>query len=137
MGKIIQILFHGMIQKREVGYDIFKSCHCYHLKRNCKLYDKIGMLKIGDLDGLRFSEIRNKIATNYILWLGCFCFVIAFVAYSYALSKVNLSIAYPIMTSLGYAILILSSVFFLKETLNSIQVIGILFIIFGVWMVTQ
>lgn len=64
-------------------------------------------------------------------------YIEALVAYSYALSKINISIANPIMTSIEYAIVILSSVLFLKETLNNIQVIGILFIIFGVWMVAR
>lgn len=74
------------------------------LNATANILIKVGMLKIGNLDSLRFLEIMNKMAKNYILWLGCLCFAIALVAFSYALSKVNLSIAYPIMTSLGYAI---------------------------------
>jgi len=105
------------------------------LNATANILIKVGMLRTGSLEGLRVTEILSKMALNYVLWAGCGSFALALVAYSYALSKINLSIAYPVMTSLGYAIVILSSVFFLKETLNAVQITGVAVIILGVWMV--
>ncbi|MFH1228330.1 MAG: SMR family transporter [Planctomycetota bacterium] len=96
---------------------------------------KYGMTKGGSLDGLKITEMLSKMAGNYILWSGVGCFILALMAYSYVLSKMNLSVAYPIMTSCGYAIVIVTSVFFLKETLNWVQVAGLVLITAGVWMV--
>ncbi|MFA5793639.1 MAG: SMR family transporter [Candidatus Brocadiia bacterium] len=96
---------------------------------------KVGMTKGGSLDGLKITEMLLRMAGNYILWLGVTCFILALVAYSYALSKMNLSIAYPIMTSCGYAIVILVSVLFMKEVLNWVQISGLILITAGVWMV--
>jgi multidrug transporter EmrE-like cation transporter len=107
------------------------------LNATANILIKVGMMRMGSIDGLRVPEIIAKMALNYVLWLGCLSFAVALVAYSYALSKINLSVAYPIMTSLGYAIVILASILFLRETLSAMKVIGILFIIAGVWMVAR
>jgi len=74
---------------------------------------------------------------NPILFLGILSFALALVAYCYVLSKLNLSIAYPIMTSLGFLIVILASWLFLGETITKIQMVGFICIIAGVWMVAR
>ena len=101
------------------------------------IFMKIGMMKIGNLQGLSIITIVQKMAMNYILWSGITCFVIALGAYSYVLSKMNLSIAYPLMTSCGYAIVVLTSILYLKESFNLIQIFGLVSIIAGVWMITR
>jgi len=75
--------------------------------------------------------------SNPILFLGILFFVLALVAYCYVLSRLNLSIAYPIMTSLGFLIVILASWLFLGEAITKIQIIGFICIIAGVWMVAR
>jgi len=47
-------------------------------------------------------------------------------AYGYVLTKMNLSIAYPIMTSMGFMIVVLASWLFLGERITLIQTIGFL-----------
>jgi len=75
--------------------------------------------------------------TNPILFLGILSFALALVAYCYVLAKLNLSIAYPLMTTLGFIIVILASWLFLGETITKIQIIGFISIIAGVWMVAR
>ena len=75
--------------------------------------------------------------TNPVLFLGIVSFGLALVAYCYVLSKVNLSIAYPLMTSLGFLIVILVSWLYLGETITKIQIVGFSLIIAGVWMVAR
>lgn len=68
---------------------------------------------------------------------GIACFVLALVAYSYVLSKLNLSIAYPLMTSLGFVIVILASWLVFKESITLAQVAGFILILSGVWLVAR
>ena len=49
----------------------------------------------------------------------------------------NLSIAYPLMTSIGFMIVILASWLFLNEIITPLQIVGFLFILSGVWMVAK
>jgi len=82
-------------------------------------------------------KMVTEALSNPILFLGILSFVFALVAYCYVLSKLNLSIAYPIMTSLGFLIVILASWLFLGEAITKIQIIGFICIIAGVWMVAR
>jgi multidrug transporter EmrE-like cation transporter len=82
-------------------------------------------------------EVITQAFTNPTLFLGILSFALALVAYCYVLSKINLSIAYPIMTSLGFLIVILASWLFLGETITKIQIVGFICIIAGVWMVAR
>ena len=75
--------------------------------------------------------------TNPILFLGIISFGLALVAYCFVLAKINLSIAYPLMTSLGFLIVILASWLFLGENITKIQIVGFTCIIAGVWMVAR
>lgn len=78
----------------------------------------------------------KSLATNYGLWGGIALFGLAFVLYSVVLSRVNLSIAYPVMTSLGLVIISLVSVLVFKEVITGVQAGGLLLIIIGVWLVS-
>jgi multidrug transporter EmrE-like cation transporter len=96
---------------------------------------KIGMLKIGregELLKLLFKAILHP-----AIIFGIFSFVLALGAYGYTLSHINLSIAYPIMTSLGFLIVILVSWIFLKESITIVQLFGFIFILIGVFMVAR
>jgi multidrug transporter EmrE-like cation transporter len=64
-------------------------------------------------------------------------FVFALAAYGYVLSKMNLSVAYPLMTSIGFMIVTLASWLILKESIAPMQLVGFLLILSGVWMVAK
>ncbi|HUT83931.1 MAG TPA: SMR family transporter [Thermodesulfobacteriota bacterium] len=97
---------------------------------------KVGMMRQGASGGSPLLMAKAALV-NPVLFAGVVSFALALVAYSYVLSKINLSIAYPVMTSLGYVIVIIASWMFLKEHITFVQVIGFAFIISGVWMVAQ
>ena len=78
----------------------------------------------------------KSLATNYGLWGGIALFGLAFVLYSLVLSRINLSIAYPVMTSLGLVIISLVSILVFKEVITGVQAGGLLLIIIGVWLVS-
>jgi len=96
---------------------------------------KMGMLRV-DSNSDIFSMASQSIAEP-VIPLGIISFILALICYLYVLSKLNLSIAYPMMTSLGFLIVILASWAFLKESITTIQVVGFVFIILGVWMAAR
>lgn len=74
---------------------------------------------------------------NVQLCVGIFFFVLALGLYTKVLSEMNLSIAYPIMTSLGFVIVVAFSVFSLGERFEWWQCIGLVLIIGGVYLLSQ
>ncbi len=96
---------------------------------------KIGALKPDEMT--KKTDVIWNMLTNPVIIAGVISFGLALAAYNYVLTKTNLSVAYPIMTSLGYVIVILISWLFLKETITLVQCFGFICIIAGVWMVAQ
>ncbi len=105
------------------------------LNASANILLKIGMNRTGSFSFTNIKEIFTEVVLNPVIIGGVFCFVLALAAYTYVLSKINLSIAYPIMTSVGYMIVILASWLFLKENISGVQFAGFCLIIGGVWLV--
>ena len=96
---------------------------------------KIGALKPKEATSL--ATVLLNMVLNPVIIAGVLCFGLALAAYNYVLIKTDLSVAYPIMTSLGFVIVVLVSWLFLKETITLIQLSGLGLIIAGVWMVAR
>ena len=82
-------------------------------------------------------DVFLNMVMNPIIIAGIACFALGLAAYNYVLIKINLSVAYPINTSVGYVLVIVVSVLLFKETLSLVQITGIALIISGVWMVAR
>ena len=98
------------------------------------------LMKVAMLKQEKTTDIMTMVTqslTNPVLFLGLVSFGLALVAYCFVLAKINLSIAYPLMTSLGFLIVILASWLFLGENITRIQIVGFTCIIAGVWMVAR
>ena len=65
-----------------------------------------------------------------IFW-GTFLYVISLALWIYILTKTKVSIAYPLM-SVSYIAVMFLSIHFLKESVNTLQWIGAIFILIGV-----
>ena len=78
-----------------------------------------------------------QMGTNIYILSGVLCFGLALGAYNFVLGRINLSVAYPINTSLGYVLVILASWLLFKESLGIAQIGGIGLIVAGVWLVAQ
>ena len=69
---------------------------------------------------------------------GIISFGLALIAYRFVLGNgLKLSVAYPIMTTSGFAIVILASRVFFKETLHPVQWVGIALLAAGLWLVAS
>jgi len=97
---------------------------------------KVGALKPGG-GTHRIGDVILNMLLNPVIIAGVVCFALGLAAYNYVLIKTDLSVAYPIMTSLGFVIVVLVSWLFLKETITMIQLTGLSLIIAGVWMVAR
>lgn len=75
--------------------------------------------------------------SNGYFFSGILFFALALVLYAQVLAKMNLSVAYPIMTSVGFVIVVGFSVFALQEQLFWWQWVGIVLILTGVFLLSQ
>lgn len=77
-----------------------------------------------------------KLATEWHIVLALTCYVISVVIWILALSRVQVSIAYP-MISLGYVVGALAAWWLFGEALNPTKVVGIGVIILGVIIISR
>lgn len=80
--------------------------------------------------------VGAKIAFQPFILTGMACYAISLVVWIMALSRVPVSIAYP-MLSIGYVINAFAAHFWFGETLGSQKLLGIGFIVLGVWLVAR
>jgi multidrug transporter EmrE-like cation transporter len=80
--------------------------------------------------------VLSRLAVEPWLWLGFFCYGLSIVVWILALSRIDVSIAYP-MLSIGYIVNALAAWALLGETLNTHRVVGIGVIIIGVVILTR
>lgn len=76
-----------------------------------------------------------SLMTNWVLILGLACFAANVVLYTYALKGLPISVAYPIMVTLGFAIIVVVAGIYLNEHPTPKQWVGVTLILIGVWLV--
>jgi multidrug transporter EmrE-like cation transporter len=95
---------------------------------------KLGAARLGGLD---LPNPVGRLITNYHLLAGLGLFALNVVFYLLALIRLNLSIAYPIMTAGGVVIIVAVSVLLLQEALTTRQAVGLLLLIAGIVLVAE
>ena len=102
-----------------------------------QVFIKIGLNSLGDID---FSKSLigsyGKIFLSPFIILGTFTYFFSVLFWLYALSKVDLSFAYPFL-ALSYVLIILVSRCFLGENVSLIRWVGVLVICFGVLLIAK
>ncbi len=100
---------------------------------------KKGVLKWGGLD-FSFSQVFSlipRIFQNVWIMLGVFLFGISFTLWLFILSRLQLNIAYPIALSCEVIITTIAAWFLFKEYLSPIQILGIVVIIIGIFLLLK
>ena len=72
-----------------------------------------------------------------VLIAGMVCFAANLLCYMYALQRLPISVAYPIMVTAGFAIIVVVAGIYLHERLAVSQWIGVVMIMVGVWLVAS
>ncbi len=86
-------------------------------------------------DAGRGAHLMALLQPAFILGLALFAMNVF--AYQAALRTLKLSVAYPIMVSGGYLIILMVSWFLFNERLNPAQYAGIGLILGGIWLVVR
>jgi multidrug transporter EmrE-like cation transporter len=93
----------------------------------------IGIVGIGG--GAWFRQFYEIVTQPYIVG-GLSCYVVSVAIWIAALSRVPVSVAYP-MLSVGYVVNAIAASYFFGETFSVSKMVGIAIIITGVWIVSH
>ncbi len=99
---------------------------------------KAGTNSIGHID-FHVSNVLPmgwKLATNPYIIGGLSCYVVSVVVWILALSRVEVSMAYP-MLSIGYVVNAIAAWYLFGEALGAMRLSGIGIIIIGVYLVAR
>jgi multidrug transporter EmrE-like cation transporter len=99
---------------------------------------KKGMMVIGRFDFLQtnYLNLAFTVAKNPFLILGFFCYGLSILTWMAALSRTEVSFAYPFL-SIGYVLVLIFGYYFFNETINIWKIFGIFFILVGVLMLAK
>lgn len=108
------------------------------LNAGAQLLLKAGTNRIGEfafaLDNL--VPIGSRLASSPFILGGLACYVVSVVVWILALSRVPVSIAYP-MLSVGYIVNAVAAWMLFGESLTAQKLVGIGFIVVGVYLVAR
>jgi multidrug transporter EmrE-like cation transporter len=99
---------------------------------------KQGMRQIGhfDFSPATLFAMSWRVGTNGYVIFGLGCYVVSVVVWLLALSRVEVSFAYPLL-SVGYIVTAVAAWYFFGEALTPIRIAGIAVIIVGVIMISR
>lgn len=88
------------------------------------------------LDIKSITSFLNSAVHNQYVLLGFLLYFVSAISWLIILSRVNLSIAYP-MISVGYIVIVLVSKYVLHEQVSALAILGTLLICFGVFLILR
>lgn len=108
------------------------------LNAAAQLLLKAGTTRVGHFEFTpdNIVPIGWQLATQPHIVAGMCCYAISLVVWIMALSRVPVSVAYP-MLSIGYVINAFAAWWLFGESLAAQKLIGIGFIVVGVWLVAR
>ncbi len=95
--------------------------------------NRLGTVSLA-LDTLVGTGLR--LAGQPFIWLGLACYGVSVAVWIAALSRVEVSLAYPFL-SLGYVVNAFAAWYLFGETLNAQRLVAIGVIIVGVWLLAR
>ncbi len=110
------------------------------LNASANLLIKFGMNRIDQSGGLLAGGVVAgliRAVSSPQLIAGGFCFAANLAFYAYALQKMKISVAYPIMVTAGFAIIVIVAGWQLGERLTVVQWTGVALILGGVCLVAS
>jgi multidrug transporter EmrE-like cation transporter len=84
-----------------------------------------------------FTGLLRLLLRHWVLLAGLACFALNVVFYAFALQKLAISVAYPIMVASGFGIIVAVAGFMLGERLSGAQWAGVVAIMLGVTLVAK
>ena len=108
------------------------------LNAAAQLLLKTGVQSVGqiELSGTHIWKAAQSLAFEPHILGGLTCYVLSVVVWIMALSRVEVSIAYP-MLSIGYIVTAIAAWYLFGENLSATRIAGIAVIIVGVYLVAK
>jgi multidrug transporter EmrE-like cation transporter len=108
------------------------------LNAGAQLLLKAGTNSVGvfEYTSANIVPVGWKLATEPHIVGGLTCYVISVVVWIMALSRVEVSIAYPLL-SVGYVVNAIAAYYLFGEAVTPMRLAGIAVIIVGVWIVAR
>ena len=108
------------------------------LNAGAQLLLKAGTNAVGhfEFSAANIVPVGMKLALEPHIMSGVACYVVSLVVWIMGLSRVEVSIAYP-MLSIGYVLNALAAWYLFGESLSAQKLVGIGFIIAGVYLVAR
>jgi len=98
---------------------------------------KVGMNRFGEIAVDQHLPLTMlKVLMLPTTLLGMSFYIVGSIAWLIALSKIDLSVAYP-MLSIGYIIVMIISFLFLNESLTITKIFGTLMIVGGIFFISR
>jgi drug/metabolite transporter (DMT)-like permease len=108
------------------------------LNASAQIFLKKGMMVIGKFDFAQtnYFELALAVVKNPFLLLGFACYGFSIITWMAALSRTEVSFAYPFL-SVGYILVLFFGYYFFNETINFWKIFGVFFILIGVLMIAK
>ena len=87
------------------------------------------ILEVAGTTSMKLSEGFTKLLPSVLLFL---CYAASFVALTFALKKIELSVAYTVWAGAGTALIAAIGIVYFREVVTGLKLISILLIIVGV-----
>jgi multidrug transporter EmrE-like cation transporter len=97
---------------------------------------KMGMSSKGLVSSGRFFGTVQRILLNPFVLGGMAAYVCSFVFYAALLSKMDLSLAFPLCTSAAFLLVLAASVLLFRERLNRRRTVGAAAILVGILLIS-
>ena len=97
---------------------------------------KMGVQRLSVSTDNGFWLIARKVIADWPLLCGIGCYIVSMLFWLYVLSKMEMSRAYPLV-SIGYVFTLIIGWFFLGESVTVGKLLGIFFIMVGVFFVSR
>jgi multidrug transporter EmrE-like cation transporter len=108
------------------------------LNAGAQIFLRKTMLSVGSLPGDRSEIFSYSLSLLFSPWFICgmLCYVVSIGVWLIVLSKLEVSVAYPLL-SIGYVITAFVGFFFLGESVTLLRVLGIALICGGLLFITR
>lgn len=99
---------------------------------------KLGTNRMGEIhfNWQQLPHLVWQVAFNPYILLGLTCYVASVVSWLVVLSKIDVSVAYPLV-SLGYILTAIAGYYFFHEAMSITRISGIVVILIGVYLITK
>lgn len=99
---------------------------------------KLGMNAVGKFEftGAELARVAPAIFTSPSILLGLASYVASFLVWLAVLSRMDVSLAYP-MISIGYTIGLAGGYYFFKEPVTTTRILGVAVIMLGVLLISR